>query len=166
MELELKDININNKINNNILQKYGEKAANMASTPISMSDSYMLMDIEEEMCLEILNTWEIFKYNTDAEYILKGSILSNRDKFIYKTLLGKILRLIPAGVTIMSVGINSSLARRFTMALGYAISELSAIYIDMIIDDKQVDPLDIFTKEAIEDLMESFLIEYNKTVSN
>ena len=117
MELELKDININNKINNNILQKYGEKAANMASTPISMSDSYMLMDIEEEMCLEILNTWEIFKYNTDAEYILKGSILSNRDKFIYKTLLGKILRLIPAGVTIMSVGINSSLARRFTMAL-------------------------------------------------
>ena len=118
------------------------------------------------MCLEILNTWEIFKYNTDAEYILKGSILSNRDKFIYKTLLGKILRLIPAGVTIMSVGINSSLARRFTMALGYAISELSAIYIDMIIDDKQVDPLDIFTKEAIEDLMESFLIEYNKTVSN
>ena len=166
MELELKDININNKINNNILQKYGEKAANMASTPISMSDSYMLMDIEEEMCLEILNTWEIFKYNTDAEYILKGSILSNRDKFIYKTLLGKILRLIPAGVTIMSVGINSSLARRFTMALGYAISELSAIYIDMIIDDKQVDPLDIFTKEAIEDLMESFLIEYNKAVSN
>ncbi len=166
MELELKDININNKINNNILQKYGEKAANMASTPISMSDSYMLMDIEEEMCLEILNTWEIFKYNTDAEYILKGSILSNRDKFIYKTLLGKILRLIPAGVTIMSVGINSSLARRFTMALGYAISELSAIYIDMIIDDKQVDPLDIFTKEAIEDLMENFLIEYNKTVSN
>ena len=166
MELELKDININNKINNNILQKYGEKAANMASTPISMSDSYMLMDIEEEMCLEILNTWEIFKYNTDAEYILKGSILSNRDKFIYKTLLGKILRLIPAGVTIMSVGINSSLAKRFTMALGYAISELSAIYIDMIIDDKQVDPLDIFTKEAIEDLMESFLIEYNKTVSN
>ena len=138
----------------------------MASTPISMSDSYMLMDIEEEMCLEILNTWEIFKYNTDAEYILKGSILSNRDKFIYKTLLGKILRLIPAGVTIMSVGINSSLAKRFTMALGYAISELSAIYIDMIIDDKQVDPLDIFTKEAIEDLMESFLIEYNKTVSN
>ena len=166
MELELKDININNKINNNILQKYGEKAANMASTPISMSDSYMLMDIEEEMCLEILNTWEIFKYNTDAEYILKGSILSNRDKFIYKTLLGKILRLIPAGVTIMSVGINSSLARRFTMSLGYAISELSAIYIDMIIDDKQVDPLDIFTKEAIEDLMENFLIEYNKTVSN
>ena len=166
MELELKDININNKINNNILQKYGEKAANMASTPISMSDSYMLMDIEEEMCLEILNTWEIFKYNTDAEYILKGSILSNRDKFIYKTLLGKILRLIPAGVTIMSVGINSSLAKRFTMALGYAISELSAIYIDMIIDDKQVDPLDIFTKEAIEDLMENFLIEYNKTVSN
>ena len=118
------------------------------------------------MCLKILNAWEINKFKTDAEYILKGSILLNKDKFIYKTLIGKIMRLIPGGVTILSIGINSSLARRFTLALGYSMSQLSTTYINLVIENKDIDPLNIFTKEAIEDLMESYLIEYNKTVTN
>ena len=96
----------------------------------------------------------------------KGSILLNKDKFIYKTLIGKIMRLIPGGVTILSIGINSSLARRFTLALGYSMSQLSTTYINLVIENKDIDPLNIFTKEAIEDLMESYLIEYNKTVTN
>lgn len=153
-------------VNENVLIKYGEKAAQMALTPISMSESNTLMPIEIEMCYEIFKNWEIDKYKTDVDYILNNSVLSNRDKFIYRILLGKILRLIPAGVTILSVGINASLAKRFTLALGYAISELNATYISEVINDKEVDVLDIFTKEAIEDLMESYLIEYNKTVLN
>lgn len=153
-------------INENILIPYGQLAAEKASTPISMSDSSMLMDLESEMCLKILNIWEINKYNLDVDQILSENILLNREKFIYKMLLGKILRLIPGGVTILSIGINNSLARRFTQALGYAVSELCSSYINLVVDEKHVDPIEIFTKEALEDLIESYLIEYNKTVLN
>ena len=46
------------------------------------------------------------------------------------------------------------------------MSQLSTTYINLVIENKDIDPLNIFTKEAIEDLMESYLIEYNKTVTN
>jgi len=153
-------------IKENILIPYGQLAADKASTPISMSDSSTLMDLESEMCLKILNTWEINKYNLDAEQILSENILLNREKFIYKMLLGKILRLIPGGVTIISIGINNSIARRFTQALGYAVSELCSSYINLAVNEEHVEPVEIFTKEALEDLIESYLIEYNKTVLN
>ncbi|WP_018591600.1 hypothetical protein [Terrisporobacter glycolicus] len=153
-------------INENILIPYGELAAEEAFTPISMSDSSMLMDLESEMCLKILNTWEVNKYNLDAKQILNENILLDQEKFIYKMLLGKILRLIPGGVTIISIGINNSIARRFTQALGYAVSELCSSYINLAINEKYVEIVDVFTKEAVEDLMESYLIEYNKTVLN
>lgn len=153
-------------IKENILVEYGQLAAEKAFTPISMSDSSILMDLEIEMCLKILNTWEINKYNIDANHILNENIFKDREKFIYKMLLGKILRLIPGGVTIISIGINASIARRFTQALGYAISELCSSYIDLVINKKDVNETEIFTKEAVEDLMESYLIEYNKTVLN
>ena len=145
-----------------LLNEYGEKAAEIAKSPISIYETENLMSLQEEMSLKIFNTFEIDKYKTTGQYILKSSISANREKYIYKTLLGKILRLIPAGVTILSVGINSSLAR----ALGYAISQLSKVYINLIMDNKDMDAADVFTKEAIEDLMESYLIEYNKTVLN
>ena len=164
-----KELDFNSKkeyINDNILIPYGQLAAEKASTPISISDSSILMDLESEMCLKILNTWEVNKYNLDAEHILNKNILLNREKFIYKMLLGKILRLIPGGVTIISIGINNSLARRFTQALGYAVSQLCSSYINLAINEKYVEPIEIFTKEAVEDLMESYLIEYNKTVLN
>lgn len=153
-------------IKENILIHYGQLAAEKASTPISMSDSSTLMDLESEMCLKILNTWEINKYNLDAEQILSENILLNREKFIYKMLLGKILRLIPGGVTIISIGINNSIARRFTQALGYAVSELCSSYINLAVNEEHVEAAEIFTKEALEDLIESYLIEYNKTVLN
>ena len=173
MEIKIKSINKEldstskkEYINEEILLPYGEMAAKKASTPISMSDASILMDLEVDMCLKILNTWEVSKYNLDPEDILNTTILADREKFIYKTLLGKILRLIPGGVTILSIGINDSLARRFTQALGYAISELASSYINLVIDKEEANPVEIFTKEAIEDLMDNYLIEYNKTVLN
>lgn len=153
-------------IKENILLKYGEEAEKKAATPISISDSSILMDLERKMCLEIFNTWEANKYNLDANNILNENIFVNEEKFIYKTLLGKILRLIPGGVTILSIGINASLAKRFTQALGYAMSELCSSFIESVINKENVDLIEIFTKENLENAMESYLIEYNKTVLN
>ena len=153
-------------IKENILLKYGEEAENKAATPISISDSSILMDLERKMCLEIFNIWEANKYNLDANNILNENIFVNEEKFIYKTLLGKILRLIPGGVTILSIGINASLAKRFTQALGYAMSELCSSFIESVINKENVDLIEIFTKENLENAMESYLIEYNKTVLN
>lgn len=153
-------------INENILVQYGQLAAQKASIPISISDSSILMDLEMEMCLKILNIWEVDKYNLDGKQILNENIFVDREKFIYKILLGKILRLIPGGVTIISIGINDSLARRLTQALGYAISELCSSYIKLVINKDCINLENVFTKEALEDLMESYLIEYNKTVLN
>lgn len=153
-------------INENILIKYGQLAAQKASIPISISDSSILMDLEIEMCLKILNIWEVDKYNLDGKQILNENIFVDREKFIYKILLGKILRLIPGGVTIISIGINDSLARRLTQALGYAISELCLSYIKLVTNKDCINLENVFTKEALEDLMESYLIEYNKTVLN
>lgn len=153
-------------IKENILLKYGEEAEKKAATPISISDSSILMDLERKMCLEIFSTWEANKYNLDANNILNENIFVNEEKFIYKTLLGKILRLIPGGVTILSVGINASLAKRFTQALGYAMSELCSSFIESVINKENIDLIEIFTKENLENAMESYLIEYNKTVLN
>ena len=153
-------------IKENILIEYGELAAQTASSPISISDSSIFMDLESKMCLKIFDIWEVDKYNLDGEIILNEKIFINKEKFIYKMLIGKILRLIPGGVTIISIGINASLARRFTQALGYAISELCSLYVNLATNESNVNHLEIFTKDAIEDLMESYLIEYNKTVLN
>ena len=153
-------------IKDNILIEYGQLAAKIAINPISISDSSIFMDLESEMCLKIFDIWEVDKYDLDGEIILKENIFIDKEKFIYKMLLGKILRLIPGGVTIISIGINASLARRFTQALGYAISELCSSYVNLATNKRDVNPLEIFTKDAVEDLMESYLIEYNKTVLN
>ncbi len=75
------------------------------------------------MDIKVQYTNEELDFTSKKEYI-KENIFVNEEKFIYKTLLGKILRLIPGGVTILSIGINASLAKRFTQALGYAMSEL------------------------------------------
>lgn len=169
IKIEYKERDVTSKeeyVNKNILIPYGQLAAEKASNPISISDSSILMDVEREMCLKILNVWEINKYGIDPNLILDKNIFVNRDKFIYKMFLGKILRLIPGGVTILSIGINSSLARRFTQALGYSISKLCLLYTNKIINKENVNVEDVFTKESLEDLMESYLIEYNKTVSN
>lgn len=153
-------------IEEKILREYGQLAAEKASTPISMSDSSILMDLEKEMCVKIFNILEMNKYNLDSNKILEENIFVDEDKFIYKMLLGKILRLIPGGVTIISIGLNASVARRFTQALGYGILELCLSYINSHTDKNDVNPIDIFTKESLEDFMDSYLIEYNKTVLN
>ena len=173
MEIKIKYKNKNSNftskkgyIEKNLLIEYGDLAAKIASSPISISDSSIFMDLESEMCLKIFDIWEVDKYNLDGKKILEENIFINKEKFIYKMLLGKILRLIPAGVTILSIGINASLARRFTQALGYALSELCLSYINLLESRENVDPNEIFTKDAVEDFMESYLIEYNKTVLN
>ena len=78
MELKQEDLLnfdlVKNKVNN-ILEEYADKASEIAKLPISIHETNNLMDLEEEMCLKILNAWEINKFKTDAEYILKGSIL-------------------------------------------------------------------------------------------
>lgn len=164
-----KELNFASKkeyITENILQTYGKMAAERASTPISISQSSILIDLEIEMSLKILNIWELDKYNVDVNYLLNEIIFDEKEKFIYRILLGKILRLIPKGVTIISVGIDNSLAKRFTEALGYAISELCSSYINLVVDKQNINLREAFKKEAIEDLMENYLIEYNKTVLN
>ena len=66
-------------IKENILLKYGEEAEKKAATPISISDSSILMDLERKMCLEIFNTWEVNKYNLDANNILNENIFVNEE---------------------------------------------------------------------------------------
>lgn len=117
------------------------------------------------MDIKVQYTNEELDFTSKKEYI-KENIFVNEEKFIYKTLLGKILRLIPGGVTILSIGINASLAKRFTQALGYAMSELCSSFIESVINKENVDLIEIFTKENLENAMESYLIEYNKTVLN
>lgn len=153
-------------INENILLKYSEEAAKEAVIPISLSDLVKLMPIEKEMCEKILDIWEIDKYNANTNSIINSTIMSQPEKYIKKTITGKILRLIPGGVTILSIGIKDSIARRFTLALGHAFSELSALYIQQVCENKDVDVMDVFTQDAIEDKIDAYLIEYNKTVLN
>lgn len=164
-----KEIDFDSKkeyINKNVLLKYSEEAAKVAATPISLSDSIKLMPIEKEMCEKILNIWEIDKYNAKSHSIINSTIMSRPEKYIQRTMTGKILRLIPGGVTILSIGIKDSIARRFTLALGHAFSELSALYIEQVFENNELNVMDVFTQDAIEDKIDAYLIEYNKTVLN
>ena len=81
MELEFKEVE--NTIDE-LLNEYGEKAAEIAKSPISIYETENLMSLQEEMSLKIFNTFEIDKYKTTGQYILKSSISANREKYIYK----------------------------------------------------------------------------------
>lgn len=153
-------------VDENVLVKYGKKASEIAAVPIFFSEAQKLIPLESEMCKSILSFWEINKYNVDIDSLINSTILSQPSKFIQHILTGRILRLIPGGVTILSVGINASLAKRFTKAFGHAISELSYSYIQLINNGITMEVEEVFSKEAIENTMDSYLLEYNKTVSN
>ena len=46
------------------------------------------------------------------------------------------------------------------------MSELCSSFIESVINKENIDLIEIFTKENLENAMESYLIEYNKTVLN
>ncbi len=153
-------------IKENILIKYGDIVAKKASTPLSMSETSVLVEPQLEMCLEILDIWEMKKYNSKVYDVINNKVFYNKEKFVYKLLLGKSLTLMPAGVTIISIGMNRGVARRLTQGLGYAISELCQLCIKSSKEEKNLNLKEVFNKESIEDLMEVYLIEFNKKEYN
>lgn len=153
-------------INNTVIPGYGVAAAAAAASPIPLSDSAVLIPIQTGMCMNILHIWGIDKYSGALESILSSTILSQAGKFIAKTLTGNLLKLIPGGGTVLGIGINATVASSFTLALGYAISELSYKYVKLIKDGKEVAILDIFTNEAIVNMINQYLKMNKKGVAN
>lgn len=163
-----KTMNIDEKrdyIKENILPKYEKIAIEKAQPPISYGDAKVLMPLMVEMCNEIFDIWNIEEYNLNRNELLNEIMLKEEEKFIGKVLMSKILRLIPGGVTIISVGLNHKVVKRFTMALGYAVSDLTYSYILLTTTGVNMEIKNVFTREAIEDKMDDFLVEYNKTVT-
>ena len=140
-------------INRTVIPGYGAAAAAAAISPIPLSDSAMLIPIQSTMCINILCLWGVDKYSGALESILSTSILSQAGKVVANTLTGNLLKFIPGFGTVLGTGINTVVASSFTVALGYAISELSYKYVNLIKDGKEIDILDIFTNEAIVDLI-------------
>ena len=116
--------------------------------------------------MNILHIWGIDKYSGALESILSTTILSQAGKFIAKTLTGNLLKLIPGGGTVLGIGVNTTVATSFTLALGYAISELSYKYVVSIKDGKEVPILEIFTNEAILNMINENLKIAKKGVQN
>ena len=121
-------------INRTVIPGYGAAAAAAAISPIPLSDSAMLIPIQSTMCINILCLWGVDKYSGALESILSTTILSQAGKFVAKTLTGSLLKFIPGFGTVLGTGINTVVASSFTVALGYAISELSYKYVNLIKD--------------------------------
>ena len=153
-------------INRTVIPGYGAAAAAAAISPIPLSDSAMLIPIQSTMCIKILCLWGVDKYSGALESILSTTILSQAGKFVAKTLTGNLLKFIPGFGTVLGTGINTVVASSFTVALGYAISELSYKYVNLIKDGKEVAILDIFTNEAIVDLINQYLKMSKKGAEN
>lgn len=153
-------------INRTVIPGYGAAAAAAAISPIPLSDSAMLIPIQSTMCINILCLWGVDKYSGALESILSTTILSQAGKFVAKTLTGNLLKFIPGFGTVLGTGINTVVASSFTVALGYAISELSYKYVNLIKDGKEVAILDIFTNEAIVDLINQYLKMSKKGAEN
>lgn len=153
-------------INRTVIPGYGAAAAAAAISPIPLSDSAMLIPIQSTMCINILCLWGVDKYSGALESILSTTILSQAGKFVAKTLTGNLLKFIPGFGTVLGTGINTVVASSFTVALGYAISELSYKYVNLIKDGKEVAILDIFTDEAIVDLINQYLKMSKKGAEN
>lgn len=153
-------------INNTVIPGYGVAATAAAASPIPLSDSAMLIPIQTGMCMNILHIWGIDKCSGALESILSSTILSQAGKFIAKTLTGNLLKLIPGGGTVLGIGVNATVASSFTLALGYAISELSYKYIKLIKDGKDIAILDVFTNEAIINMINQYFKMSKKGVVN
>lgn len=154
------DITIDKKkkfINTKIVPGYGVTAAGIAATPIPLSDSAILVPMQTGMCMNILYLWGIDQYKGIIEGIMSSTIMSQAGKYIAKTLAGNIIKLIPGAGTIIGGSINAAVATTFTLALGYAVSELSYNYVVAVKDGKNIDLLEIFADDEIVNMINQFL---------
>lgn len=153
-------------INTKIVPGYGATAAGIAASPIPLSDATILLPMQTGMCMNILYLWGIEQYKGLLEGIMSSTIISQAGKYVAKILTGNLLKLIPGAGSIVGGCVNAAVASTFTLALGYAISELSYKYVVAIKDGKNVDILDIFTNDAIVNMTNQYLKLYKKGALN
>lgn len=146
-----------------IINPYAEKAMEEAKTYIYYTEAdQRILPLEKEMAYRILCTWKLDLYNVDYEEVVDSLIFIPKENFMDRLFHTKILRLLPAGVTIHSVGISPTLAERLTLAMGHAISEMSCTFFTSLRKGEKVEAKDVYKFDTFVDLMDDYLVEYNK----
>lgn len=153
-------------INTKIVPGYGVTAAGIAATPVPLSDAAILLPMQTGMCMNILYLWGIDQYKGMVEGVMSSAIISQAGKYVAKTLTGNLVKLIPGAGSLIGGSINAAVASSFTIALGYAVSELSYKYVVAVKEGKNVDIFDIFTNDAIVNLIKENLKLHKKGASN
>lgn len=146
-----------------IIKPYSQKASKEAEVYIYYTEAEQrVVPLEKEMAYRILSTWKLDLYDVDFDEIVDSLIFIPEGRFMDYLFHTKILRLLPAGVTIHSVGISPTLAERLTLAMGHAISEMSCTYFTSLRKGEKVEAKDVYKYQTFIDLMDDYLVEYNK----
>ena len=146
-----------------IIKPYSQKASKEAEVYIYYTEAEQrVVPLEKEMAYRILSTWKLDLYDVDFDEIVDSLIFIPEGRFMDSLFHTKILRLLPAGVTIHSIGISPTLAERLTLAMGHAISEMSCTYFTSLRKGEKVEAKDVYKYETFVNLIDDYLVEYNK----
>lgn len=136
-----------------IIPKYAVAAAAAVVTPIPCADSVVLIPIQVTMTMHIMRTYGIDKISGAVSSLVSSTIIST----LGRTIAGGLLKLIPVVGTVFGTLVNGTVATSITLALGYAISELSYRYSKAKAEGKNVLPEDYINSDTLKEMFDTFL---------
>lgn len=123
----------------------------IAVTPISFSDSVVLMGLQVKMSMAIMTTYGI---DTSAASIATDVVSSNLISYLGKSLAAKLIQIIPVVGKAIEVIVDISVAGSITALLGAAISEVCVLYLNTCIKkdgSSDVSFADFFTADVLKE---------------
>lgn len=96
-----------------------------AFVPVPFTDSAALMAMQTTMAVHILNVYNISSFGDVAKSLIGSTGIS----LLGKTLAGSLAKAIPLVGTAVAITVNSAVAATLTGAVGYAVDELSYVYL-------------------------------------
>ena len=144
-------------VKNKIIPKYIALAATVALSPIPFSDAVLLTPIQLDMCVRIFHIYGLSKLKGGIATVLQSTIVSQIGKKLATTLVGNLVKLLPAMGTAIGIGINTVVASSLTTILGTTISIMCYNYSKEVLKGHSVDVAEFFSSEIFNEIFNSVL---------
>lgn len=131
---------------------YAAGAAAIGAIPIPFSDAILLTPLQGVMVTHIINSYGI----GSIENAVKGIIGATIIPMLGRTLVGSIIKVIPAVGQALGSVINGAVAASITSILGCAISQICFVCCEKIAKGEKVDFEEAFSSENIKAAIDTF----------
>lgn len=137
----------------NIYLQHAGIAATAAASPIPFSDAPLLMANQLTMIARLSFLWELPALKSQSA----GALAAQFAAVLGRSLAGNIVKFIPGAGTIAGGTINATIASSFTMAIGWAVSEIAEKYKLAEHQGENVNFDDYFSIEIVKSLISAYM---------